>query len=213
MSEDNPRTLTDRLRSLALAPLNRCGGALAQLGVHPDWVTVAGLALAAVSALSLARGELLAGGLILLISLPLDALDGAVARAMGRPGAFGMVLDSTLDRYADGLILGALSYYFAVRGRLDMLALALAALVGSYLVSYVRARADDARVGVGVTVGLFTRLERVTVILLMTIGSGLLGSTAPLEIGALILALGTNITALQRLRHVYLTLKNREEPR
>lgn len=211
MSEDSPRTLTDRLRAFTLWPLNRCGGALARLGIHPDWVTVAGLALVAVAALSLARGELLMGGLILLISLPLDALDGAVARAMGRTGAFGMVLDSTLDRYADGLILGALGYYFAVRGRADMLALALAALVGSYLVSYVRARADDVKVGVGTTVGLFTRMERVIVILLMTIGSGLLESTAPLEIGTLVLALGTNITALQRLRHVYLTLNNRGE--
>ena len=119
------------------------------------------------AALSLARGELLAGGLILLVSLPLDALDGAVARAMGRAGAFGMVLDSTLDRYADGLIFGALGYYFALRrGGPEMLALALAALVGSYLVSYVRARADDSRVGVSTTVGLFTRLERVVVILI-----------------------------------------------
>ena len=211
MPEGAPQTLTDRLRKLTMRPVNRCGGALARLGIHPDWVTVAGLALVAVAALSLARGELLAGGLILLVSLPLDALDGAVARAMGRTGAFGMVLDSTLDRYADGLIFGALGYYFAAQGRLDMLALALAALAGSYLVSYVRARADDAKVAVATTVGLFTRMERVVVILVMTLGSGLLDSTLPLEIGILLLALGTNLTALQRLRHVYSTLKNRGE--
>ena len=211
MPEAPQHTLTDRLRKLTMQPLDRCGGALARLGVHPDLVTVAGLALVAVAALGLARGELLAGGLILLVSLPLDALDGAVARAMGRTGAFGMVLDSTLDRYADGLIFGALGYYFAVQERPDMLALALAALVGSYLVSYVRARADDAKVGVGTTVGLFTRMERVGVILLMTIGSGLLESTLPLEVGTLVLALGTNFTALQRLWHVHSTLKNRGE--
>ena len=211
MPDDTPQTLTDRLRNLTVGPLDRCGGALARLGVHPDWVTVAGLALVAVAALSLARGELLAGGLILLISLPLDALDGAVARAMGRAGAFGMVLDSTLDRYADGLIFGALGYYFALRERPEMLALALAALVGSYLVSYIRARADDAEVAVRATVGLFTRMERVAVILLMTISSGLLETALPLEIGTLVLALGTNLTALQRLWHVHSTLKNRGE--
>lgn len=211
MPEDAPQTLTDRLRRLALPPLDRCGRALARLGVHPDWVTVAGLALVAVAALSLARGEFLAGGLILLFSLPLDALDGAVARAMGRTGAFGMVLDSTLDRYADGLIFGALGYYFAVQGRPEMLALALAALLGSYLVSYIRARADDVNVGVATTVGLFTRMERVVVILIMTLGSSLLQSTLPVEIGILVLALGTNLTALQRLWHVYSTLKNRGE--
>ena len=211
MPEDAPQTLTDQLRKLTMRPLNRCGSALARLGIHPDWVTVAGLALVAVAALSLARGQFLMGGLILLVSLPLDALDGAVARAMGRSGAFGMVLDSTLDRYADGLIFGALGYYFAVQQRQDMLALALSALVGSFLVSYVRARADDAKVAVGTTVGFFTRMERVIAILLMTIGSGLLESPLPLEIGTLVLALGTNITALQRLRHVYSTLKNRGE--
>lgn len=207
--EAAPQTLTDRLRKLAQTPLDRCGAQLARLGVDPDWITVAGLILVAAAAIFLAQGEFLIGGLILLLSLPLDALDGAVARAIDRPGAFGMVLDSTLDRYADGLIFAAFSYYFAAGGRLDLLALALAALVGSYLVSYIRARADDAKVGVGTTVGTFTRLERVLIILLMTIGSGLTASTWPLEFGTLILAIGTNITALQRLRHVYSTLKDR----
>ena len=180
-----------------------------RLGIHPDWITVAGLILVALAALFLAQGEFLAGGLLLLLSLPFDALDGAVARAMKRQGAFGMVLDSTLDRYADGLIFAALGYYFAANARLDMLVLALAALVGSYIVSYIRARADDSLVGISTTVGFFTRLERVLVVLVMIIGSVLMDSTAPLEIGMLILALGTNITALQRLRHVYATLKNR----
>ena len=209
MPEASPLTLTDRLRKLAAVPLERCARILARLGIHPDWITIAGLLLVALAAAFLAHGEFLAGGALLLLSLPLDALDGAVARAMGRDGAFGMVLDSTLDRYADGLIFAAFSYYFAANARFDMLALALAALVGSYLVSYIRARADDAKVGVGTTVGFFTRLERVAVILVMTIGSGLLNTALPLEIGTLVLAIGTNITALQRLRHVYSRLKDR----
>lgn len=202
-------TLTDRLRRALGAPLDRAGVALARRGIQPDWVTVAGLLLVALAALMLARGDFLAGGLVLLISLPLDALDGAVARAMNRQTAFGMVLDSTLDRYADGFIFASLSYYFAVRERPDMLALSLLALVGSYLVSYIRARADDAKVAVSTTVGLFTRLERVVVLLMMTIAAGLLGSAAPIEIGLLVLAIGTNVTALQRLAHVQLTLKDR----
>ncbi len=209
MPEASPQTLTGRLRKLVQVPLDRFGVVLARLGVHPDWITVAGVLLVGVAAIFLAGGEFLIGGMLLLLGLPLDALDGAVARAKGRHDAFGMVLDSTLDRYADGLIFTALSYYFAASGRLDMLALALAALVGSYLVSYIRARADDANVGVSTTVGFFTRLERVVVIFVMIIGSGVLASTLPLEIGMLVLALGTNITALQRLRHVYRTLKER----
>lgn len=89
--------------------------------------------------------------------------------------------------------------------------LALFSLIGSYLVSYVRARADDSKVAVGVTVGWFSRLERVAVILVMTLAAGILGSVQPLEIGLVILAVGTNLTALQRLRYVHGALKNRGE--
>lgn len=211
MPESSPQTVTDRLRKRVQRPLERIGGILAGLGIHPDQVTVAGLLLVGLAALFLAQGEFLAGALILLLSLPLDALDGAVARASRRHGSFGMVLDSSLDRYADGGIFAAFGYYFAANDRLDMLALALAALVGSFLVSYIRARADDQAVNVKTTVGLFSRLERVAVILAMTISSGLLNATLPLEIGILALALGTNLTALQRLWHVYTILKDRGE--
>ncbi len=209
MTKEPPRTLTEQLRQLTGASLERSGVVLARLGLQPDWLTVAGLLFVLLAAVFLARGEFLIGGLILLFSLPLDALDGALARARQRSGAFGMVLDSTLDRYADGVIFAAFGYYFAVQGRYTMLALALAALVGSYLVSYIRARADDQKVGVSVTVGLFTRLERVIVLLLMTIAAGALGKSQPLEIGLLILAVGTNLTALQRLWFVHKALKNR----
>ena len=202
-------TLTDRLRRLTRAPLDRCAEFVAGLGVQPDWITIFGLMLVALAAAFIARGDFLAGGITLLVSLPLDALDGAVARALKREGAFGMVLDSTLDRYADGFIFAALGYYFAQSGRLDMLAAAFAALIGSYLVSYIRARADDGKVAVRATVGWFSRLERVAVMLMMTLTAGLLESAAPLEIGLLTLAVGANLTALQRLRYVYKTLRDR----
>ena len=211
MAKAAPRTLTDRLRDIATVPLERAGAGLARLGVSADAVTIIGLALVAVAALQLAQGHWLAGGLILLCSLPLDALDGAVARAAGGGSCFGMVLDSTLDRYADGFIFAAFGYYFAGQARQDMLALALAALIGSFLVSYVRARAEDAKVSVVATVGLFSRLERVAVLLLMTLSAAALDSLAPLEIGLLALAIGTNFTALQRLRYVQSTLKDRGE--
>ena len=209
MASETPMTLTDRLRAMTAGCLDRTALVLARLGLQPDWITIAGLTLVAIAAVFLAQGAFLAGGALLLLSLPLDALDGAVARALNRGGAFGMVLDSTLDRYADGFIFAAFSYYFAMLERLDMLLLALAALLGSYLVSYVRARADDAKVGVQATVGLFTRLERVVALLVMTLAAGLLQSNVPLELGLLALAIGTNLTALQRLRHVHKTLRDR----
>ena len=211
MSETQPPTLTDRLREHTQVPLDRLGARLARLGVHADQVTIFGLLLMGLAALLLAHGAFLAGALLLLCSLPLDALDGAVARASGRESRFGMVLDSTLDRYADGFIFAAFGYYFAGQGRMDMLAVSLAALLGSFLVSYIRARADDAKVAVQATIGLFSRLERVIVLLAMTFAAGILESATPLEIGLLLLAAGTNFTALQRLRYVHGTLKDRGE--
>ncbi len=211
MADDKLPTLTDKSRQRLRAPLDRIGFWLARLGVRPDAVTVLGLLVTGIAAVCIATGDFLKGAVLLLLGLPLDALDGAVARAMQRQGSFGMVLDSTLDRYADGFIFAAFGYHFARHGRLDMLMLALFSLIGSYLVSYVRARADDSKVAVGVTVGWFSRLERVAVVLAMTLAAGILGSVQPLEIGLVILAVGTNLTALQRLRYVYGALKNRGE--
>jgi CDP-diacylglycerol--glycerol-3-phosphate 3-phosphatidyltransferase len=203
MNDSNPPTLTDRVRGLMRGLLDPVAGGLHRLGVHPDAVTMAGLLLVFGAALLIGGGQIQMGGLLLLLALPLDAVDGALARTMQRSGQFGAVLDSSLDRYADGFIFASLSYYFAVHDRFDMLLLALAALLGSLLVSYVRARAEG--IGVDIKIGLFTRLERTATILVMLLLPVLL------EIGVLLLAIGTNFTALQRLWFVYRTLKNKEE--
>src|SRR5690606_2771599 len=118
------------------------------------------------------QGQMRIGAIVLLIGLPLDALDGAVARAMKRTGKFGAMFDSTLDRYADGFIFAALSYYFAVQGQYNLLLMTQAALLGSLLVSYTRARAEG--IGVDTKIGLFSRVERVVVIILMLLIPSLL---------------------------------------
>lgn len=211
MADGKLPTLTDNVRQSLRLPLDRIGFWLARLGVHPDAITALGLLLVGLAAVHIGTGDFLRGGLLLLLSLPLDAVDGAVARAAQRQGSFGMVLDSTLDRYADGFIFAAFVYHFAWQDQFELLMLALFSLIGSYLVSYVRARADDSKVAVTVTVGWFSRLERVAVILVMTLAAGVLQSVQPLEIGLVILAVGVNLTALQRLRYVYSALKNRGE--
>ena len=190
----HPPTFTDRIRNLTHGILTPIAFTLVRWRVHPDAITLAGLLVVVVAAFCIANGDFALGGVLLVIGLPLDALDGAVARAMQRRDNFGAVLDSTLDRYADGFIFIALSYYFALHDQLDMMLLALAALLGSLLVSYVRARAEG--IDVTIKIGLFTRLERLLVIVLMLLIAPLL------ELGVLILAIGTNITALQRLWYV-----------
>jgi CDP-diacylglycerol--glycerol-3-phosphate 3-phosphatidyltransferase len=198
-SQNQPVTLTDQARALTRGLTARAGMALHRAGVHPDTITLAGLAVVAAAAVLIGRGELPAAGVVLLAGLPLDALDGAVARAMQRQDRFGGVLDSTLDRYADAFIFGGLSYHFAVQGRFEMMLAALAALIGSFAVSYVRARAGEA--GLSVKIGLFDRFVRVIIILVS------LFIPALLEVGVLALAVGTNLTGLQRLWYVYRNIK------
>ncbi len=192
---NTPVTFSDRMRALTGAWVARAGRFVHRLGVHPDTITWVGLLVVAAGAVLIARGEFFWAGLLLLISLPLDALDGAVARAMARTDRRGAVLDSTLDRYADGLIFGAFAYHFASLGQLEMMLVAIAAQIGTFVVSYVRARAGEA--DLSVKIGLFSRLERVIVLLIILFVPALI---VP---GMWVLAIGTNITGLQRLWYVY----------
>jgi phosphatidylinositol phosphate synthase len=187
--------LTDWVRAQIKDRMGELGRTLHSFGVHPDMVTLLGFLFVCIAAVLVGMGEFQWGGLVLVLGLPLDAVDGAVARAMGRQGKFGGVLDSTLDRYADALIFGGLSYHFAVQGRFDYMLLALAALTGGFAVSYVRARAGEA--GISVKVGLLDRFVRVIIIVAVL----LLPFLMPL--GLWVLALGTNFTALQRMWFVY----------
>ncbi|PJF23251.1 MAG: CDP-alcohol phosphatidyltransferase family protein [Phototrophicales bacterium] len=208
MMSQQPTTLTDRVRKLTSGLMTRLGTRLYRLGLHPDMITVLGLLIVMIASVVVAAGYLQWGGIILLLGLPLDAVDGAVARAMQRKDKFGAMLDSSLDRYADGLIFGALSYYFAVQDEFGWMVMALAAILGSFMVSYTRARAEG--LGVDVKIGLFSRLERVIVILGMLLTPDVFGIPI-LEIGLLVLAVGTNFTGMQRLWYVYRTLMQRED--
>jgi CDP-diacylglycerol--glycerol-3-phosphate 3-phosphatidyltransferase len=190
-----PFILTEWVRTQIRDRMAQIGSALHRLGIHPDTITIAGLVVVLIAAIFIAQGQFQLAGIILVLGLPLDALDGAVARAMGRQGKFGGLLDSTLDRYADAFIFGGLSYHFAVSDRLDYMLLALAALIGSFGVSYVRARAGEA--GLSVKVGLLDRFVRVVIIIVMLLIPPLI------PLGLWVLALGTNFTAFQRMWYAY----------
>jgi CDP-diacylglycerol--glycerol-3-phosphate 3-phosphatidyltransferase len=186
--------LSTRVRALAANLVDRIGVMLYHWGVHPDLLTLLGLAFVLVGAWFAAQGRFLTAAVILIVGMPLDALDGAVARAMKRTGAFGGVLDSAVDRYGDMIIVLAMAYFFAEGGRKTELLLAFATVVGSTQVSYIRARAGAA--GLRCAGGWFSRFERIVVLLLTLL-------TGWLVPGLAILALGSNLTALQRLWSVY----------
>jgi CDP-diacylglycerol--glycerol-3-phosphate 3-phosphatidyltransferase len=123
-----------------------------------------------------------------------DSLDGALARRTGRASLFGAFIDSTLDRFSEAaLYLGLLTYY-ARRGGTAEVVLIYLTIVGSLLVSYTRARAEG--LGLECKVGLFDRFLRVIVF-----GAGLIVSWMLPSL--IVLAAGSNFTALQRIVFVY----------
>jgi len=194
-------TLTDFMRTLTGGLTSRVGHALASAGIHPDLITFVGLVVVVVAAYVAAQGEFFWSAIIIIAGAPLDAVDGAVARAMQRKDKFGALWDSVLDRYADGFIFAALVYYYSQQGNQTATVLAVFSLLGTELVSYVRARAGSLRVDC--KVGLFTRMERMVVILAML----LTGWVVP---GLWILAIGTNVTVLQRVWYVRRVLIQRQ---
>jgi phosphatidylglycerophosphate synthase len=166
------------------------GRTLARTGVSPNMITTAGLIGAVGAAVLVARGEFLAGGIVMLAAAALDLLDGIVARASGRVTAFGGVFDSVCDRLSEAAVLGGLVFRLASEGKREEVVLAFAAVVGSLMVSYLRARAEAA--GLELREGLFTRPERVIVL-----GVGLIFDVV--RIALWILAIAANLTVVQRL--------------
>jgi len=184
------QTFTDRARARFKGVLDAVGGMFNRLGVHPNTMTVIGVLGNAFAAVLLARGYIATGGLVVLAMGAFDALDGTMARLRGTPTAWGAFLDSVADRYSELLLLGGLLYYYTTQQNPTGVLLAYAAAAGSVLVSYTRARA--ASLGWEVKVGLLTRLERYLVL------APSLVFRVPL-VGLGILAVGANITALQRI--------------
>lgn len=189
-----PVTVSDRLRYQFRGLTTWAGHTGQQLGIHPDSVTIAGTLLVVIAAWQAALGHFLIAGVLLILGMPLDVLDGAIARAMGHTNRFGALLDSTLDRYADGFMLLGLMVYFSVNGRQPEMLISGLALIGAYAVSYVRARAEG--LNIPCKEGWFSRVERSVVL----IGALLTGWVVA---GVVILAIGNHLTALQRIALVY----------
>jgi CDP-diacylglycerol--glycerol-3-phosphate 3-phosphatidyltransferase len=173
---------------------------LGRLPVTPNQITVIGTALTFVAAVLTALGYLTWAGVVLAFAGTFDILDGALARSTRRAYPYGAFLDSTLDRYSEGAMYLGLAAYFVTRGGplAEWLVVATAAaLAGSFLVSYVRARAQS--LGFTCETGLFARPERVVATVI-----GLLFGGFVLYAVVFLLAILTNFTALQRIREVWL---------
>lgn len=180
----------------------RSMGRLARTRVTPNALTAVGVLLCAAAAVVVYfedRGELTAfwiGAALFIVGSLLDILDGALARTSGRSTPFGAFVDSMTDRVSEGLILGAIALVFMRKGNETALALTFAAAVGSFLVSYARAKAEI--LGLRGDVGIGSRAERVVVI-----SAGLiLAPWGALQWSIYLLAATAWLTVMQRLLHV-----------
>jgi CDP-diacylglycerol--glycerol-3-phosphate 3-phosphatidyltransferase len=167
---------------------------LAKASLTPNAVTVIGFVISLGAAALIFTRHFLAAGIVVLVAGVFDLLDGALARLTGRTSRFGAVLDSTLDRVSEAALLLGLVYVFAREGEVWWCLLAGFAIVGSLLVSYIRARMEG--LGLEGKEGWFTRPERVV---LLALGL-LLAQFDYVLVGALgLLTVFSYITAGQRL--------------
>lgn len=173
-------------------------------GITPDQLTFAGAAVSLLTGIIYSKGYFFLGALFLLAAGLGDMLDGPLARLTGKVSPFGALLDSTVDRYSDFFILGGLAAYFAGEADVFWFVVSLGVMLGSFTVSYTKARAEnfikDCRVG------FFGRAERFTLLAIGTLFSPLL------KIVLLALLVGTHATAVQRILHAKKALAETEIP-
>jgi len=197
--------LTERIGDAFARPVERLVRVFAH--VSPDVLTITGLALNGVACAFFAfaggkdyRSPLLLqiGGVVALVASIFDMLDGRVARLRGRETKFGAFLDSTMDRYSDMVLFMGLMILYARVDRTPQMVLVWVAAFGSFMTSYARARAES--LIPRCTVGLLERPER---IVLLVVGALTNRMVAVLWIIAVL----SNITAVQRVVYTYVELK------
>lgn len=193
-----PHKVSTRITDPIVSPL-------AAAGVTPNMISVAGFGGNVAAGALAAGGHFVWAGLVMLVFSALDLLDGALARKTGTVTKFGAVFDSVLDRVSEAAVLaGLLFHYTEIGGHTEEIVLCYAAIVGSIMVSYVRARAE----GIGLTLreGLFTRAERV-----LLLGGALVVGHGVVRWALWVLAVLSHFTAVQRVYTVRQRLSSEDE--
>jgi CDP-diacylglycerol--glycerol-3-phosphate 3-phosphatidyltransferase len=168
----------------------------------PNAISMTGFVLNVVAAVLVTQRYFFLAGVAFIVGSIMDTLDGRYSRMSGKGTAFGAFLDSTLDRIEEGVVLTAVAAYFSSRGEDLVVAAVVVTVLGSFMVSYTRARAEA--LGVECKVGLATRPVRVVILsigLVFAKGAGL-GDFELLEPAIYAMAVLTSFTVLQRVLHV-----------
>ena len=176
---------------------------LVRLGVDPNILTTIGTLCTVSGGFAFATGHIMLAGWIIGLTAIFDVLDGMVARRSGRSTVFGAFYDSTLDRIADGALLGGIAWFFATDAthrNLPIFGIALLGILGTFLVSYTRARAEG--LGIDAKVGVMQRAERIVILSVPQAFFGLALGGWVLAGVVVVLAVTAWITAVQRMLYV-----------
>lgn len=208
----------DYLQKLIYTLINPIIKGMIKMGITPNMVTTIGFVGNVVAAFLFIHASQLTpismgfswigwGGAILLFSSLFDMMDGRLARLGNMSTTFGAFWDSTLDRYSELFSLFGITLYLMTASGIWAGVITFLALVGSIMVSYVRARAEG--LGIECKVGLMQRPERVVVTALAAIITGMTSNLWWLIGGMTLIAVLANITAFWRVAHCYKQLKDR----
>lgn len=164
---------------------------LTRVRLDPNSLTMAGVVAAGASGIAFAVHAPRVAGLLLILAGIFDLIDGIVARNQGRSSAFGAFFDSTMDRVSELLVFAGIGFAMASRADSGGILLLFWAVLGSFMTSYTRARAEKDLASL--SAGLMERAERCVVLIVGAL-SGFL------QVALLIIALGSTLTAIQRIR-------------
>jgi CDP-diacylglycerol---glycerol-3-phosphate 3-phosphatidyltransferase len=177
---------------------------LVRRGVSPNEITTLGTFCTVATGAAFAMGHIRTGGWILGATAIFDVLDGMVARRSGKSTIFGAFYDSTLDRLADGALLGGLLIFYAsdeVHRNVFMVIVTLLGVIGAFMTSYARARAEP--LGIDAKVGLIQRAERLVLLCAPQAIFGLTLNGRVLMGIVVLLSVASWITVVQRMMFVY----------
>ena len=197
-------TPTDYLKKGALRVIEPAISLLAHYNVSPNAITTVGTVLTVAAGVVYATGHIMTAGWIMAVTAFFDVVDGEVARRTGRSTVFGAFYDSTLDRVADGALMAGLTVFYAtnpIHHNVYMMVVCLVGIIGTFLVSYTRARAES--LGIDAKVGVMQRPERIVLLSAPHALFGLFWNGWVLIGIVTLLSVTAWITAVQRIAFVH----------
>jgi CDP-diacylglycerol--glycerol-3-phosphate 3-phosphatidyltransferase len=197
-------TPTDYLKKGALRVIEPAISFLARHNVSPNAITTVGTLLTIAAGVVYGTGHIMTAGWLMGVTAFFDVVDGEVARRTGRSTVFGAFYDSTLDRIADGALMAGLTVFYAtnpVHHNIYMVVTCLVGMIGTFVVSYTRARAES--LGIDAKVGVMQRPERIVLLSAPQAFFGLFWNGWVLMGIVVLLTVTAWITAVQRIAFVH----------